>query len=126
MCECLLGTYHTNYLDTHTFQPTLKIVSYNTFILLYHTNIPPSYQMPFLCPDPANWPSARKSCVMTSCHTCSLTFISNQRCIACDQCDTWYHLNCTKLTDSEFQAHCENSHLPWTCSNCEANTHCSK
>ena len=62
---------------------------------------------------------------MTSCPVCTLPFVKNH-CIACDLCDTWYHLKCTELSYGEFLAHCHNKTLTWKCSICESNTHCAK
>ena len=58
----------------------------------------------------------------TECHTCSLNVDDNG--IACDLCDLWYHSSCTNLTPNEFNSHCNNEDLPWTCDSCIIHSRC--
>ena len=51
------------------------------------------------------------------CATCQKPCKSNQNSIYCDLCHLWTHLNCTTLSDKDFQS-LSNSNKPYYCKNC--------
>ena len=52
-----------------------------------------------------------------SCGLCSKTVRSNQRALACDECNVWYHTNCVDIGNSTYsQLQVENAF--WFCESC--------
>ena len=50
------------------------------------------------------------------CGECQKAVRSNQRGIACDDCETWYHAKCIRMSDTLYYTHI--SITPWTCFSC--------
>jgi hypothetical protein len=49
------------------------------------------------------------------CGVCQKPCKTNQKCIACDTCDTWYHTKCMQMPDPVFEG-CKN--VTWICFSC--------
>ena len=50
-----------------------------------------------------------QNCTEKYCIDCNKTFPKdNEDSICCDKCSFWYHQQCSKLTDTEFQNFCSN------------------
>ena len=60
------------------------------------------------------------------CIECKLDFIKKKNCIACNDCNSWFHSSCAKLSDQEFFSFCNDNTLRWVCSVCKQNSHCHK
>ena len=50
------------------------------------------------------------------CGECKKPVRSNQHGIACDECETWFHTKCLRMSDTLYYAH--TSITPWTCFSC--------
>ena len=50
------------------------------------------------------------------CGECHKAVRSNQHGIACDDCETWFHTKCIRMSDTLYYAH--TSITPWTCFSC--------
>ena len=50
------------------------------------------------------------------CGECKKPVRSNQHGIACDECETWYHTKCIRMSETLYYAH--TSITPWTCFSC--------
>ena len=60
-----------------------------------------------------------ETCTDKYCIHCEKTFPENSlESICCDKCSYWYHLDCSGLSDSEFEHHLENPSDNWTCKKC--------
>ena len=59
------------------------------------------------------------------CPACSVRVAEDEDCIACDYCDKWYHLNCTKLTETQFEVYKKDKSFSWFCDKCNRET-CKK
>ena len=55
--------------------------------------------------------------VKCPCQTCLRGCRKNQNCIECDICLKWFHLKCTNLSLSEFEAY-TNNEQPYFCMSC--------
>ena len=57
----------------------------------------------------------------TNCPKC-LKFVSDvHKSICCDICDSWYHLNCSKVTRNKFECFLIDKNLTCCCANCLKN-----
>lgn len=52
------------------------------------------------------------------CGICSKCIRVNQKCIACDTCNTWFHITCINMDLSTFNQHTRDQSLPFHCVNC--------
>ena len=52
------------------------------------------------------------------CPACKACVPEDVDCIACDFCDKWYHLNCTKLTETQFELFKKDKSFSWFCDKC--------
>ena len=52
------------------------------------------------------------------CPSCNTRIQDNVDCIACDFCDKWYHIECTKLTRSQFELYNKEKSFSWFCDKC--------
>ena len=52
------------------------------------------------------------------CKHCKKSCKSNQKCMLCVICNTWFHLKCTSLTLSQFSNYKDNISLPFYCNHC--------
>ena len=63
-----------------------------------------------------------QNCVEKYCVDCNKIFPeNNQGSICCDKCSYWYHLDCSGLSDSEFEYHKSNPDAYWACKKCIKN-----
>ena len=52
------------------------------------------------------------------CPACSARVPEDTDSIACDFCDKWYHLDCTKLTKTQFELFKKDKSFSWFCDKC--------
>ncbi len=53
------------------------------------------------------------------CGDCAKPVKRNQKGIACDTCDKWYHTKCLRMSDAMYFNLAEDESLPWECRHCE-------
>ena len=56
------------------------------------------------------------------CVVCQKPCKSNQRAIACDDCDQWFHAKCMGISDKSYQQ-LGNKSSSWYCTNCNSHNH---
>ena len=59
-----------------------------------------------------------KKTVKYPCGICSNEVKDDHKGISCDSCSTWYHNDCTGMTDYMYDTYCNNSNLTWLCIRC--------
>ena len=59
------------------------------------------------------------------CPYCRARVPENCNSISCDYCRKWCHLECTDLSESQFEIFSKDKSFEWACSNCERNI-CNK
>ena len=59
-----------------------------------------------------------KKTVKYPCGICSNEVKDDHKGISCDSCSTWYHIDCTGMTDYMYDTYCNNSNLTWLCIRC--------
>ena len=55
------------------------------------------------------------------CPSCRTKVPEDCNCISCDYCNKWYHLQCTDLTESQFDIFKKDKSFEWFCQKCESN-----
>ena len=56
--------------------------------------------------------------VKDPCAVCSKCVRKNQRGIACDSCDSWFHTKCIGMDMATYQIYCEDETVPFNCRDC--------
>ncbi len=63
------------------------------------------------CPGPPNY--------RFPCGDCAKPVKSNQKGIACDTCNIWFHTKCLRMPDAMYYQYADDESLPWECRKCE-------
>jgi hypothetical protein len=59
-----------------------------------------------------------KKIVKFPCGICENEVKDEHKGISCDSCSTWYHNDCTGMSDYMYDTYCNHSNLSWLCIRC--------
>lgn len=57
---------------------------------------------------------------MYPCGTCASPVTWDDMGLCCDQCNTWFHATCQRVSNLEYENLASSDHLQWLCSHCKA------